>query len=416
MTDYLARLQALPPPARWAQARTWLFGEPLPFFAEMRATCPVLVLPQVTLAFRHADCTKILRRHDVFGVDLYKPKQGDYFMAQDDTAAHWREKSIMKAILDVEDVPAIRSWVGAATAAALAAGVQAGRGEIEAVAGITRAVPTAMVQHWFGFDDADPARLIDWSYWNQQDAFWNQPFDAAFTRDPQGIIEKRQRAGVMMGLYLAKLVGKKALKVKFGSDAQDPVSRLLRLAFSGGLKFDVRNVIFNTGGLLIGAVETSSHTVVNAVEFLLADPVRLAAARAAAATPALFDGHVHEALRFRPAFPYFFRTCHRPAALAAETAHAVTVPAGATVLAVTHSAMFDPAGYPDPATFDPGRDHSDNFTFGQGLHDCLGLQIARVTVPETVRQILLRPGLAAPAPPDYRGGRVPESWTLRYAA
>jgi len=411
MTDYLTRLNALPPLARWAQARAWLFGEPLPFFAEMRAACPVLALPQVTLAFRHADCTTILRRHDVFGVDLYKPKQGDYFMAQDDTAAHWREKSIMKSILDVEDVPAIRKWVGAATAAAL----DAGHGEIEAVAGISRAVPTAMVQHWFGFDEADPARLIDWSYWNQQDAFWNQPFDAAFTRDPQGIIEKRQRAGVMMGLYLAKLVAKKALKVKFGSTARDPVSRLLRLSFSGGLKFDIRNVIFNTGGLLIGAVETTSHTVVNAVAHLLADPARLAAARVDAGDPARFDGHVHEALRFCPAFPYFFRTCHRPTTLAAETPHAVTVPAGATVLAVTHSAMFDVAGFANPDAFDPARDHSDNFTFGQGIHDCLGLQIARATVPEIVRQIIRRPGLTAPAAPDYRGGRVPEAWNLRYA-
>ena len=47
---------------------------------------PVLALPELTLAFRAADCLLILRRHDDFGVDLYQPKQGDYFMAQDDTA------------------------------------------------------------------------------------------------------------------------------------------------------------------------------------------------------------------------------------------------------------------------------------------------------------------------------------------
>ena len=48
--------------------------------APVLATAPVLVLPELTFCTRHADCTLILRRHDVFGVDLYKPKQGDYWI------------------------------------------------------------------------------------------------------------------------------------------------------------------------------------------------------------------------------------------------------------------------------------------------------------------------------------------------
>ena len=78
--------------------------------------------------------------------------------------------------------------------------------------------------------------------------------------------------------------------------------------------------------------------------------------------------------------------------------------------------MFDVAGFPDPEGFTPGRDQSDSFTFGQGIHFCLGIAIASVMVPEIVRQIILRPDLTAPSPPDYRGGRVPESWRLRYRA
>ena len=55
---------------------------------------------------RFADCADILRRYDAFSVALYKPKQGDYWMAQDDTPIHWREKSIMRAILDREQIEA----------------------------------------------------------------------------------------------------------------------------------------------------------------------------------------------------------------------------------------------------------------------------------------------------------------------
>ncbi|GGE05807.1 hypothetical protein GCM10011529_10240 [Polymorphobacter glacialis] len=412
MGDYLSRIEAVPAVQRWGLVRDWIFTEPLPFFAEIRRERPVLVLPELTLAFRHADCMTILRRHHSFGVDLYKPKQGDYFMAQDDTAVHWREKSIMKSVLDREDIPAIRAWVGQATKAAL----DAGGGEIEAVRAITRGIPAGLVQRWFGFTDADPDRLIEWSYWNQQDAFWNQPFDAGFTRDPDGIVANRKRASLMLGLYLARLIARRTVAVKLGSDATDPVTRLLKLAFSDACRFDVKNVLFNIGGLLIGATETTSHTVTNALEYLLGNPDLLASARAAATLPdpALFDGHVDEALRFRPAFPYYFRTCHVPTVLAPETPHAVAVAPGTNVLAVSHSAMFDAAGFPDPEAFMPGRDQSDSFTYGQGIHACLGIAVAKVMVPEIVRQLVLREGLTAVSPPDYRGGRVPEAWQLRY--
>ena len=412
MGEYLNRIDALPPSGRWALARHLVFSEAHAFFAELRNERPVLVLPEVTLATRHADCTLILRRHDVFGVDLYAPKQGGYFMAQDDTAAHWRDKSVMRAILDVEDIPRLRDWVGTATSETL----DAGAGAVELVRAVTRGIPARLVQEWFGFDHADPDKLIDWSYWNQQDAFWNQPFDSVAPGiDQQAIVTARQRANVMMGFYLARLVARRSIAVKLGSDATDPVSRLLRLSFSDATKFGLRDVVFNVGGLLIGAVETTSHTVVNALRELAADPARLATATAAAkaGNPA-FDGHVWEALRFRPAFPYFFRLCHRAAELGGGTPHATVIAPGTTVLAVTGAAMFDPAGFPDPERFDPARDQSDAFTLGQGLHECLGRHIARVMVPEIVRQVLCRDDLDFGTGPDFRGTAVPQSWAMRY--
>jgi cytochrome P450 len=412
MASYLERFDALSPAERWPAVRGWLFGEPLPFFAELRANRPVLVMDELTLATRYADCDMILRRFDAFGVDLYKPKQGGYWMAQDDTAEHWREKSIMRAILDREEAPAIRDYVGAKAAALLAG---AG-GAMDIVPGLTRAVPIALTQDWFGYEGADPHALFEWSYWSQQDAFWNQPFDAIAVPDPGAVVRNRELASVAMVAYLAALVAGRAIEVKAGSSRSDPVTRLLRLSFSGGLKFNVEQVVSNVGGLLIGAVETTSHCAVNALRELFARPEMAAAAiaAAAAADPTAFDGFVFEALRFRPAFPYFFRTCHTPTTLAGDTPFATTVPVGATVLAVTHSAMFDQAVFADPDRFDPARPTGDEFTFGQGLHECLGRAIAAVMVPEIVRQVLRLPGVAPTGLPDYRGGAVPEAYQLTW--
>jgi len=412
MSSYLDRFDAAAPAERWPMVRRWLFDEPLPFFAELRAERPILVMPDLTLATRYADCDTILRRYDAFGVDLYKPKQGGYWMAQDDTAEHWREKSIMTAILDREEIPAMRASIGAKAAALLGAA----NGKLEVVQGLTRAVPIAFVQDWFGFDGANPADMSQWSYWNQQDAFHNQFFDEV--ADPGHIVTQRELVTVGMAVYLTALIAERSVEVKLGGKRTDPVSRLLKLSFSGALKFDVGQVISNVGGLLIGAVETTSHCAVNALQVLFSRPDMLAAARTAAraADPSAFDGFVYEALRFKPAFPYFFRTCHLPTTLAGGTPFAAEIQPGTTILAVTHSAMFDDAVYAAPTRFDPTRPTGDQFTFGRGLHECLGLAIGQVMIPEIVRQCLLLPDLAPDGEPDYRGGEVPEAYTLTWAA
>jgi cytochrome P450 len=411
MPSYVERFDAAPTAERWPLVRGWIFGEPLPFFAELRDRRPILAMPEVTLALGFDDCSEILRRHDTFSVALYKPKQGDYWMAQDDTAVHWREKSIMRAILDFEDIPAIRDFVAAKSAAVL----NAASGSIDAVAGLSRAVPLALVQEWFGYAMSDPALLCKWSYWNQIDAFWNQPFDAIAWPDPAKIVREREAAGLEMAAYLIALVGARELDVAGGKKGHDSVSRLVELSRSKAINFDVRRVVLNVGGLLIGAVETTSHAVVNALDYLMRDPGILAAVRVAAAgsNPPAVDGYVFEALRFRPAFPYFFRTCEQDTVLGRGTPHAAPIAKGTTALAVTHSAMFDQRAMANPDTFDPTRGQGNQFTFGFGLHECLGRAIAGVMIPEIVRQSLRLDGLVAGAV-DYKGGPVPEAWQWKW--
>lgn len=407
MTNYLDRIDAVAEAEKWPLVQAFMRDEPQPFYAEMRQRRPVLSLPDVTMAFRLADCAMILRRHADFGVDLYAPKQGDYFMAQDDTADHWRDKSIMRAILDFERIPDIRAFVAERTAKIL----DAANGEIDLPKTLTRAVPVAVVQRFFGLDQRDPDALIEWSYWNQQDAFHNQPFQ--HRPDADAVIANRNRANIRLSLYIGRLVLQRAIAIKLGAKGDDPISRLLRISFSKGVRFPLKKVLFNAGGLLIGAVETTSHCVNNVIAELFARPDALAwATGLGAGAPAeQFDAVAIEALRFRPAFPYFFRTCHRATRLAGGTPFAQDVEPGTTVLAVTHSAMRDPDYFPDPELFDPTRSQADNFTFGQGLHECLGVHVARPMLGEIVRQLVLRPGLHPLSPVGMRHG-VPEAFRI----
>jgi cytochrome P450 len=407
MATYLQRFDATPEAERWPLVRGWLFGEPLPFFAELRRDRPILAMPEVTLAVRFNDCTEILARYDLFSVALYKAKQGAYWMAQDDTAVHWREKSIMKAILDFEEVPAIRTWIAEKTAALLAAG----GGSIDFVQGVARAVPIALTKEWFGYKDGDATAMGNWSYWNQLDAFWNQPFDAIAWSDPAVIVRKRELYSLEMAAYLLALVGVREAEALVGVHGHDSVSRLVALSRTKAVDFDLARVVQNVGGLLIGAVETTSHCVVNALDWLMQHPDVLARAREVALgdDASAVDGYVTEALRFKPPFPYFFRVCEQDTVLGRGAAYEAPIAKGTTVLAVTHSAMFDPAGLPHPDDFDPTRGPGNQFLLGYGMHECLGRAIASVMVPEIVRQGLRLSGLKAGAV-DYKGGPVPEGW------
>ena len=412
MTSYLQRLDTAPADQRWPRARGWLETEPDAFFAELRAYRPVLVLPEVTLLAKARDCREVLLRHDLFSVRLYQPKQGAYWMAQDDTARHWREKSVMRAVLDLETLPAMREWVGQDAARRL----DAAGDTLDLVDALTRAVPIAFVQHWFGFADSDPVALKRWSYWNQMDAFWNQPFQAPTFATPEEIVRAREAANTEMRGYLTQLVRSRAAALQSGDGGQDMVSRLLLLSGSQALRFDPTAVVLNLGGLLIGAVETTSHCAVNALAVLMADPDRLADARAAAgeADPAGFDGMVWEALRLAPAFGYFFRVAEQDTTLARGSDYETEIPAGTTVLGLTASAMRDPEAIGEPECFNPARARADTYTFGLGLHECLGRAIASVMVPEIVRQALLTEGYT-PGAVDRAGGPVPERWPWQRA-
>jgi cytochrome P450 len=140
-------------------------------------------------------------------------------------------------------------------------------------------VPCRLVQERFGYTGSDAAKLIKWSYWSQIDAFHNQPFDGDVIADPDHVICERKKAGIHLGLYLGRVLIKRWIQLKLHHDKTDPVTRLLRLSGSKGVKFPLKKGAVQRRGLLIGAIETTSVAVCNALDDLLARPDMLARAR-----------------------------------------------------------------------------------------------------------------------------------------
>lgn len=407
---YLEQLDAAADDAKFPLVRGWLDHEPLPFFAELRAARPIVQTKVCTLVALYDDVLETLRLPDVFSVALYGPKMGDFMLAVDDTPMHFRDKALMQAMLNRDDLPKVRALVGRRAAEALAGAA----GQIDLVPALSRAVPIALVQEYFGFEGAPAAKMAQWSYCNQYDTFHNHPFN--IVPNPAEVTAKRVAALEEMKGFLGSLVQKRVVQFWAGARPTDVASRLLRTVLPAEVGFPVQRAVINIGGLLIGAIETTSQAVIHAAFELYSRPDQLAAARKVANDPEKFDGYFWESLRFRPIAPYMFRVAEQDHVLGRGTAHETLVKQGTIVLPLVLSSNFDPSRFPEPEKFDPSRAQQHTFHLGYGLHECLGRYVAEVMMPEMLRQLVLAEGLAPAGAIDYRGGPFPESWIFSAAA
>ena len=105
-------------PAEQVQERMGLFFAHLradwrSLFAELREKRPVFDLPLFTVVSRWTDVMDTLSRPSDFQV-TYRPHMdpsvGPFMLGRDDSELNWRDKSLMRALMRWDDLPAIRTW------------------------------------------------------------------------------------------------------------------------------------------------------------------------------------------------------------------------------------------------------------------------------------------------------------------
>ena len=158
----------------------------------------------------------------------------------------------------------------------------------------------------------------------------------------------------------------------------------------------------NVAGLLVGAIDTTATAVGQIVAMAARHPRLREGMERDVDDPARMLGWCYEALRLWPHNPIVLRQAASDVELAGAT-----IPAGTSVIAYTHAAMFDPSQFPDPDRLDPARPLSSYRHFGGGLHPCAGRAINAVQIPELVRR-LVRYGIEAASPPKFEGPFIDE--------
>jgi cytochrome P450 family 142 subfamily A polypeptide 1 len=141
-------------------------------------------------------------------------------------------------------------------------------------------------------------------------------------------------------------------------------------------------VVFESLLILIGGDETTRHVITGGLYQLLCDPDRWARLRA---DRSLVPSAVEESLRWVSPIKNMARTAARDVELGGRT-----ITAGQKLLLLYPSANRDGDQFPEPDTFDIGREPNDHVAFGFGPHFCLGASLARLEVRVAFERLLDR--------------------------
>lgn len=193
--------------------------------------------------------------------------------------------------------------------------------------------------------------------------------------------ERVQYATTALMDYLRGLVRRRR-----GEPGEDILSRLV-VAEVDGAPMSEDELVGHAMLLLIAGHETTANMLALSVATLLADPPQLAAFRA---DPGRAEAVVEELLRFHAVIQYGLV---RRATDDIEVG-GVTVEAGDWIVCSLASANRDEAQCPHAERFDPGRPGVRHMSFGYGVHQCAGQNLARLELQIALTGLFGRfPGL-----------------------
>jgi cytochrome P450 len=331
-----------------------------------------------------ADVREVLADHHSFTVALYEPKMaaitGPFILGLDDTALYRHDHAALRAAIRESDLPGVSETVLAAARKRVAA---ADGGQIDVVAGLADPAIDEVIANYFGTPGPDTCTQLRWARNLFQEIFIN-------VGNRSGVRNRALADAAEMRPHLDALIAARKRAMESGASVPDDVLTRLLTSQPGGLH-DIA-IRHNLIGLIVGWIPTVSKAFALAIEELLHRPAQLESAQKAAheGDRELVGAHVFEALRFRPQNWALLRKCAADRVVAAGTDREARLRAGATVVAGTESAMFDPQAVTAPREFRLDRAPGEYLHFGHGLHTCFGQDINRVQLPALATALLER--------------------------
>jgi cytochrome P450 len=353
---------------------------------------PTLVLRKAVIVTGHAEVSEVLARDTDFTVEEVNATSmdlvnGPFILGMDRSPLYLRERSILQRSIEPGDPDRIRATVRRHASELVEAARPSGR--IDVVQQLARPAAVRLVAEYFGVPGPDEPTMMHWMRTMFYETFLNIGEEPSVRRTGEA-------SGAAFHAYADELIAGRKAQVESGEPTPDDlVCRLLRMQADPDTCLSDEGVRRNLGGVVVGAVDTTSKAVAHAVYELLRRPADLDEARVAARAGDIdkVARYAFEALRFNPLNPILARHAARDETLAAGTRRARRIPSGRTVYVAILSAMFDPKVFDQPGQFRPDRPADAYLHFGGGLHTCFGRYVNLIQIPELVAAVVRLHGL-----------------------
>jgi cytochrome P450/glutathione S-transferase len=359
-------------------------------FYFLQKSFPVLKIPfvKVMTVNKNDLLTELLSRDEDFTVEEINARKmsnqkGAFFLGMDRMNPQFdRERNFVRLATKKDDLELIRNFVRT-SADQITKEAQA-YGRLDVANDLCFPVLVRLIDFYFGVPAPSEAKMRAWLRALFYDLFLN------FTNN-EAKHQKAVEASLARKEWILEIIEDRKQDLKDGKTIDDNIlDRLILLQQQpGNAWFDDDALQRNIGGLLTGILETTNKATILVLDELFNRPSVLKGAIETAQSRDMkkMYGYVSEALRFNPAQPGVIRYSETKQTIKGKGNKVYNIPAKTMIFALTAAAMFDPAAFPNPKTFNPERD-SVYMNYGFGLHECYGKYINAVTISEFTAAVL----------------------------
>lgn len=356
--------------------------DPAPLYRELRERQPVNLTPDGGWRLsRYHDLHRLLRdvpsgmrRHNGLlpGQDEEQTGAG-LFMLLQDPPTHTRLRKLVSKAFTPRAIEAWRPRIEAITQSLLDR--VASQGEMDLVADLARPVPATLICEMMGVPVGDQDQFTQWT------ADATHGLLVVRGLGDEQLRQRVEAAGASLFTYFNGLIEERR-----GKPSDDLLSTLIS-AEEAGEKLSELELLSQSIGLLIAGFETTIGLIGNGLTTLIRHPDEYQKLRS---HPELIESAVEECLRYAGPITATVRVLHEDTLFGDYV-----IPDDTEVVALIGGANRDPEVFDDPERFDitryeKTRNTAPHFSFGGGVHFCLGAHLARLETQIAIGGVVRR--------------------------
>jgi len=380
------------------------YADPFPFYRALREHAPVKRFADGSVFLtRFADCEFVYKQPKLFSSDKkreFKPKYGDSLLYEHHTTSlvfndpplHTRVRRLILGAMSPKAIAQLQPALVALVDRLLDDMAQKPRADL--VEDFAAAIPLEVIGNLLDVPKGERAALRGWS------------LAILGALEPVLHADVAERGNRALREFLDYLEGLIAARRLHPGDPQRDVLTNLILgeagretgADAGAERLSPNELLHNCIFLLNAGHETTTNLIANGLVALAQHPEQR---QRLIAQPDLIKPAIEEILRFDSSN----QLGNRSTTQAVEVG-GVALPKETSITLCIGAANRDPAQFSEPERFDIGRTPNRHLAFGSGIHQCVGMGLARLEGETAISRFLARFPRYALAGESVRGGRA----------